>query len=72
MTLDSKVLLAAIQACVTVVGPDEVLAVRAPLSFTSEQFDELRRHAERVSEETGVRILFIAGEEFARVKAAAL
>lgn len=40
MTLDSKVLLAAIQAC--------------------------------VSEETGVRILFIAGEEFARVKAAAL
>jgi hypothetical protein len=67
VSFDPKVVLAAIEACVTVVKPGEVLAVRVPLDLSEYDFDSLRREAERVREGLGVRILFVAGEEFARI-----
>jgi hypothetical protein len=59
--------LAAISESVAVVRPDDVLAVRVPLSLSAAKGEVLRREAERISREMHIRIVLIAGEEFARI-----
>jgi hypothetical protein len=66
-TFDPEVVLAAIEQCMTVVRPGEALAVRVSKNITEDEVAYLRNCAARAREGTGVTILFIAGEEFARV-----
>ena len=68
-TIPHPVLLAAIRQCVTVVEPGEILAVRLPLDMDLEAADQMAEQAERIGEQSGVQLLFVFGEEFARLKA---
>lgn len=47
--------------------PGDVLAVRVPLSLTAAHMNHLRSYGDRVEAETGVKVAFIPGEEFAHV-----
>ncbi len=49
---------------VTIVKPGEVLAVRLPMNFQSDDMDRAREYARQVERETGVKVAFIPGEEF--------
>jgi hypothetical protein len=64
------VLLAALEQAVTVIGPDDILAVRVPVDLDDDEAAALREGAERIRETYGARILFAAGEEFAKIRAA--
>jgi len=66
---DKAVLLAAIRECVTVVEPGDVLAVRVSPDTDDATLDYLGEDAERIRAVLGVRLLLVAGEEFARLKA---
>jgi hypothetical protein len=68
--IERAVLLAAIRECITVVGPGEVLAVRVPGDLPDEIYGRLAEHAQAIREETGgtARIVFVAGEEFAKLR----
>ena len=68
-TISYSVLLAAVRQCVTVVQPGEVLAVRVAAGTDDLTMDLLGAQAARIRDEHGVAVLFLAGEEFARVKA---
>lgn len=69
MSPDPETVLAAIRECVTVVKPGEVLAVRVPGPCGEEEFAMMREAGER-AREFGVRIIFIEGEQFARLATA--
>jgi hypothetical protein len=61
--------LAAISECVTIVKPSEVLAVRLASDYMDDDIVEIRKQAEWVRDENpGVRIIFVTGEEFARIQ----
>jgi hypothetical protein len=69
--IEQAALLAAIRECVTVVQPGEVLVVRVPFDLPDDEMYELTERARELRGETGTaRIVFVAGEEFARLKAA--
>jgi hypothetical protein len=63
--IDRETLLAAVRESVTVVKPGEVLAVRVPLSFSRGDLDQARAYGRTVEQETGVKVAFLPGEEFA-------
>jgi hypothetical protein len=61
-----EALLAAVRACVTVVGPGEVLAVRIPPGWAADR--GWQDVAARLHREQGVRVVFLPGEEFAVIR----
>ena len=70
-TFDPDIVLAAMAECVTVVHPGEVLAVRVPPDLDPGEVTRLAEQAEHAGETYGVRVLFIAGEEFAVIRSGA-
>jgi hypothetical protein len=68
-SVEVTTLLAAIRQCVTVVEPGEVLAVRVSENAADDYLDELNERARDLREVIGVRVVFIQGEEFARLRA---
>lgn len=60
-----------LRECVTVVKPGEVLAVRLPLDMNGDDMDRAREYALRVERQSGIKVAFIPGEEFAAVDAGA-
>lgn len=69
--VDPEVLRAAIGSCVTVLQPDEVLAVLVPGGLEEAECARMAEEAETVHELYGVRIVFVCGEDFAVAKTAA-
>ena len=67
-TFDPEIVLAAMQECVTIVHPGEILAVRVPPDLDPHEMEQLSEGAERADEIYGVKILFVAGEEFAVIR----
>lgn len=65
------VILDALREAVTIVGPDEVLAVRVAPGTTDCEWAELRERAAGIREQHGVGVALIEGVEFARLKRAA-
>lgn len=63
------VLLAALEQAVTVIGPDDILVIRVPFDVDDDEAAALRDSATRAREDLGVRVLFAAGEEFAKIRA---
>jgi len=61
-------ILEALREAVTIIEPGEILAVRVDPCTTDAEFGEMRQRAERVTADHGVTVLFLAGEEFARLK----
>lgn len=68
-TFDPEIVLAAIEECVTVIRPGEVLAVRVPLDLDEAEMESLADGARRLRQSHGVRVVFVAGEEFGRLAA---
>ena len=68
--IDRTTLLAAIRDCITVIEPGDVLAVRVGDDLTDEYLDEMADYAGHVTREHGVSVIFVRGEEFARLKGA--
>ena len=68
--IELTALLAAIRQCVTILEPGEVLAVRVPGTLSDSDHGRLRNHAEAIRQAHGVTVLFLPGEEFARIKVA--
>lgn len=60
---------ALLSECVTVVKPGEVLAVRLPLDFSPDDMGHAREYARTVELETGVKVAFIPGDDFAVAQA---
>jgi hypothetical protein len=58
---------ALVTECVAVVKPGEVLAVRLPTDIDSRQVRGAREYGQQIERETGVKVAFIPGEEFAHV-----
>lgn len=58
-----------LRECVTVVKPGEVLAVRLPLDMDSGDIARARGYALEVERQSGIKVAFIPGEEFAAVSA---
>jgi hypothetical protein len=67
--IEVTTLLAAIRQCVTVVEPGEILAVRVAASTSDAEMEYLGEQAQRIRAQCGVRVAFVVGEEFARLKA---
>jgi hypothetical protein len=56
-----------LRECVTVVKPGEVLAVRLPMNMNSQDMERAHDYGKAIERETGVKVAFIPGEEFAAV-----
>ncbi|HMH94160.1 MAG TPA: hypothetical protein VK586_24150 [Streptosporangiaceae bacterium] len=65
MTELDETLLAAVRESSIALKPGDVLAVRLPLSFNSAALKRARDHGHAVERETGIKVVFIPGEEFA-------
>jgi hypothetical protein len=60
-------LAAAVRETGTALKPGDVLAVRLPLSFSVNDVRRAQEHAKLMEQDTGVKVLFVPGEEFAHV-----
>jgi hypothetical protein len=67
--IEVTTLLAAVRQCVTIVEPGEILAVRVAYGTSETEMEYLGEQAQRIREQCGVRVAFVLGEEFARLKA---
>jgi hypothetical protein len=65
--LDRDAVLAAIKECVAVVQPGEILAVRLDMENREDDIDYLAEQAKQVGDRLGISILFLPGDEFARL-----
>jgi hypothetical protein len=65
MTELDETLLAAVRESSIALKPGDVLAVRLPLSFNRAELKYARDYGHAVERETGVKVAFIPGEEFA-------
>lgn len=66
--VDPEVLRAAIGQAVTVVGPDEVLAILVAPDIGRDALARLQEAAEDACELYGVRIVFICGDDWAKIR----
>lgn len=67
---DPDLILAAIEECVTVVKPGEVLAVRVPPDVDEDTVDGLREGSRQLADASGMTVVFLPGEAFARITTA--
>jgi hypothetical protein len=65
MTELDETLLAAVRESSVGLKPGDVLAVRLPLSMNQAELRRARDYGHAVERETGIKVVFIPGEEFA-------
>jgi hypothetical protein len=65
MTELDETLLAAVRESSVALRPGDVLAVRLPLTLNGAELKRARDYGHAVERETGIKVAFIPGEEFA-------
>jgi hypothetical protein len=65
MTELDETLLAAVRESSIALKPGDVLAVRLPMGFNASDMARARDYGHAVERETGIKVAFIPGEEFA-------